>query len=49
MMINVPEILLGGSKGSCRNGYRLCRQSNSHTKSLYRRITVLARRAHFTS
>jgi hypothetical protein len=36
--------LFGGSRGSCRKGKRLCRQSSNQTKSLYRRTTLLARR-----
>ena len=36
-----PATLLGGSRGRILNGYRLCRQSSSHTKSLYRRTTLL--------
>lgn len=40
---------LGGSSGRTRKGYRLCRQSSIHTKSLYRRVTLLPRLALVTS
>ncbi len=35
-----PATLFGGRSGSTLNGYRLCRQSSSQTKSLYRRTTL---------